>query len=652
MQRTVRILRYTLPVAFAAFLLLIVVSWNQTRGGKERQPLGEITSTIRPRGEVAQAEAIAFEDTQTIGGRVVSRIRANRVVAFKSGWNTLESVQLTIYRENGLTYELLCPQAQYNSETKEADAKGGVKLTSTDGVEIATAEIHYDGSRLTNRIPVQFRVDQWRGKAGALDLDVPGETLRLFQTVAATMTPSTPAESPMTLEATDGVFRRRENDVTFTEKVLMTRAADRLIADRMVGRFTQDRTRIIGMEGFGHVEIIMSSAAMPGENLGGRKQISCERFFTEVGPDGQITAFNALSDAGLARAVVDGPPKRDLVAKAFRIALQNRAVSEMKAESQVVMNEFGETEREIRTDKLTVSFDPVQHRATTAFMDGNFKYRDPKNTASAIRANYDIANDRVLLTAMPGFDPTIVTDGQTLKAKQIEFSPRAGTAKATGEVIAHLVSKGGGPAADSTNLFPASSAVFVNSDLLIMRQATKVAVFSGNVKAWQDTNTVFAQELQVQGGGQTISARGNVRTMLYNAGTEQRKTPVSSRSEQLLMKRADQRVDLIGGVRIEDEARTLTGEHATLFFDAKRKIERIEAENKVTLTEKSTARKVTGDKATYHVNKRMAYLNGKPATATDPAGTLTGEQIVFDLARNRFSVISPTDKTQGTYKQQ
>ena len=40
------------------------------------------------------------------------------------------------------------------------------------------------------------------------------------------------------------------------------------------------------------------------------------------------------------------------------------------------------------------------------------------------------------IRADPGFDPTVISDGQTIKAKQIEFSPKAGTAKASGSVIA------------------------------------------------------------------------------------------------------------------------------------------------------------------------------------------------------------------------
>jgi hypothetical protein len=44
-------------------------------------------------------------------------------------------------------------------------------------------------------------------------------------------------------------------------------------------------------------------------------------------------------------------------------------------------------------------------------------------------------------------------------------------------------------------------------------------------------------------------------------------------------------------------------------------------------------------------------VDGSPATGTDPSGTVSGQQIVFDLTRNRFTVTSPTDKTSATYKQ-
>jgi len=139
-----------------------------------------------------------------------------------------------------------------------------------------------------------------------------------------------------------------------------------------------------------------------------------------------------------------------------------------------------------------VRFDARTHQAASAVAEGSFKYKDARNEASAVRAHYDIGNDKVVLTAEPGYDPTVVTDGETLKAKLIEFSPRAGTAKATGSVIAQLVGKPSGPSADATTIFPAARPVYVNSDVVTLRQANKSAIFNGNVRAWQETNALFA----------------------------------------------------------------------------------------------------------------------------------------------------------------
>lgn len=650
MQRLIRILRIVLPVVFAGFILLITLSWNRAKIGKEKPPADPIP--VRRTGERAMAVSKKFEDTQTMEGRVVSHIVAERVIAYKSQWTTLENVRLTLYRQNGLSYDLACPQAEFNSETKEANAKGGVRVTSSDGVDIATAELHYDGNRLTNDIPVQFTIDRWQGTAGALDMDVQAETLHLARQVEAKMTPATTAEPPMTIKAADAVFRRRENDVNFSTDVVLTRGADVLSGDRMSGKFTPDRKMLAGMEGTGHIHMVMAASLNPGEDLGGRKTIDCERFFSEVGPNGQIAAINAVGETGLAHAVLEGPPKRDLVARAFRIALHDRAVQELKAEWNVVMKEFGEFPRQSRADHVIVAFDPVQHKAISALIEGGFKYHDSRTDASAVRANYDIANDRVLLTAIPGFDPTVVTDGNTIKAKQIEFSPKAQTAKATGDVIAQLVSKG--PAsADSTSIFPGggSQPVYVNSDSLLVREANHQAVFTGNVKAWQVNNTLLAGELQVQGNGDVITARTNVRTVLYNAGTDNRKIPVLTRSDQLVARRNERQIELTGNVQIDDDTRTLNSEQATFFFDANRKIEHVEAANKVVVIDKPANRKMTGDKATYYLAKKMVYVDGSPATATDPKGNISGQQIKLDLARNHLEIVSPTKPTELNYKQ-
>jgi lipopolysaccharide transport protein LptA len=464
----------------------------------------------------------------------------------------------------------------------------------------------------------------------------------------------------MHLTGEEGTFQRKINDLTFVQGVVLVRLADRMIADTMKAKFTPDRKSLTSVEGTGHVVMTLASnspvtgpAAATNADMRGTKTITCDRFFSDLGADGKFSAFNAVGDTAPAHAVILGPPQRDLTAHSFRIGLADgKQVTEIRAEPKVVMHELGPLPRELTGDKLVVYFDAATNRASSALVDGNFKYKDAKNNATAVRASYDITNDRVVLTADPGYTPTVISDGQTLKANTIEFSPRAGTMKASGNVIAQIISRPNNPTSmDGTQMFPAGKPVFVNSDSVSMKQSTKLGIFTGNVRAWQETNTLFAQELQVVGSGEQISARGGVRTVLYNASADTpRKTPVLSHSDQLAAHKADRRIDLTGNVKIDDDTRTLTGERASFFFDQNKKLERTEAETKVILVERAAGRKGTGDRAVYQMQKRLIFLYGSPATVTDPKGTFSGQQLVFDLTRNKVEVGSSAGPTEGTYK--
>jgi hypothetical protein len=46
----------------------------------------------------------------------------------------------------------------------------------------------------------------------------------------------------------------------------------------------------------------------------------------------------------------------------------------------------------------------------------------------------------------------------------------------------------------------------------------------------------------------------------------------------------------------------------------------------------------------------MLFLDGKPAELTDPRGTLRGQQITYDIARNKAIVSSGSAPSESSYK--
>lgn len=647
MQKTVKVLRLIVPLLFLGFLVLIALTYT-SNVNKRRGTAEPVTSAIRA-DDQAKLIATSFDDTQTLSGKVVSRIRARRTVAFASGWYTLEDVHLTIYRPNGLLYELMCPQAQFKAESKEAEVKGGVTLRSSDGLEIRTAEMKFDGNRLINQIPVEFKVDTFEGRAGGLDLNIQHESLRLSGGVQARSTTTAPGEPPVLLAAEEAIFRRPDHDVRFNRSVRLTRDRDVLRADSILATIDRDKRILRGLEGAGNISLRMvggSALGSGGSSLGpGEKQLTAERFTADVSPEGRIQAINAVGEQIPAHALLAGPPRRDITSRIFRVILQGTVVSELRCEENVVMQELGPAPRVIRAGRVVVRMDPRTRQATSALIEGNMRYKDPKNEATAEQANYDIAGDRLVMTALAGSAPSITADGQNLKANLIEVAPKEGLLKGSGSVVTKLIGRKGAVSAGDTGIFPQSaSPVYVNSDSVLLRNSTRMAIFSGNVRAWQDDNTLFASELQVTGAGDSIQAKTNVRAVLYNAKGGRTK-PMIARSDTLTARKLERRIDMDGNVKIEDETRVLTSDKASFYFDAARKLERIEAHSNLTMVDSATGRKVSGTKAVYRLAEKMVYLNGTPAEVTETRGTIKATQIVVDIARDKVNTIGPAQTT-------
>jgi lipopolysaccharide transport protein LptA len=651
MQRTVRVLRIALPIAFIAFLALIGFTYTSNRI-RTRPDSNPVTSPIRT-GERPQSVAYLFEDTHTVGGKVFSKVRARRTMGFASGWHTLEDVELMIFRENR-SYRLVAPQAQFHIETKAAEAKKGVKLTSSDGLAVQTEEMKFDGNRLSGEIPLTFQAQSWVGRAGGIDLSLQDETMRLAGGVEAVTQADAPGEPPVKVSSRLAEFAQRTNEVTFREDVTVTRGRDVLTTEMATGRFDQKRDVLVGLEGCCNVQVHLAggSPLLPDELGKGAAQIDAERFNSELGPRGEIRAIVALG--GPARGVFHGPPERNLTATSIRIGLAGERVSDIRTAGDVhLVEQISPGPRRLNANYVTVLVDPTSRAFSSALAEEHVRYRDPRSSATAQRAHYDARMETLLLTAMSELLPSLTTEGHILRATSIEVSQRDRVLRGQGRVSAQLAAREDSVSASDTALFPREEGpVFVNADSVLIRQADRVAVFSGNVRAWQGNNVLFASTLQVEAGGESLIARENVRAVLYNVRGEKRTKPIVARSHVLVARKSDRRIDLEGKVSIEDDPRTLTAEKATIFLDVNSRVERVEASTNLTVTEKSTGRKATGTHAVYRLTEKTLFLDGTPAVVTEPRGVVRGRQIVFDIAKNKVNVVSGDTPTEATYHPQ
>lgn len=648
MTKTVRILRVALPVAFVAFLAVLGLSYrsNQRQPQKAGTPIG-----ATPRAnDKPRSVATAFEDTQSIGGKVAFKISAERQISFESGWHTLEGVRLTIFRGGGTTYEVSAKQAQFHAETRRAEATGGVEVKSSDGLLLRTSSLRYDGAKLTNDQPVEFAALHWHGQAQGFDVSLNDQTVVLSK-VQASGTPPQPGELPMSIVADEATLRHKAGEAWFRGNALLTRGNDRMAADQMVARVDSERKKLTGMEGAGNVRMTISgSSPLVREAKGavvGRTNVVAKRFIAHFTEGGVLAAFLLAGEETLAVATMAGPPQRTLQAHNLRFLFSNGGISELQAENDFLLKEEA---REIRSVNARGYFDPMTGDPRSLVAEINVTFRDGVRQGKADRATYEFVSRKVTLLSGPTGGAAMTSPSEALRAQTIEIFGTDESLKATGTVMAQMNPKKETSASD-TALFPEKGPVFVNADSAFFRKADESGTFSGNVRAWQGTNAILSRELLIRGAGESISATGGVRASFTNVKSA-KKTTMLARGDRMTSKKTDRRLELEGNARIDDETRSLQANKAIVFLDQKQKIERVEGIGNVVITETATGRKGTGDHAIYRLQQRVVTFEGSPATITDPQGTIRGKQIIADLEKNKVEVVSGTTPTEATYNPQ
>lgn len=645
MHPVVKWLRILLPIAFVGFIGLIVASYSKGKVDRAGSIADERDVAPREGDDTPSLVMKSFEDTQSLGGRMISRIRATRTVGFKSGWYTLEGIELTLFAEGGVQYSISAPNAQFNPETKEAEALGGVKVTSSEGVELRTATIRFNGTSATNKVPVDFKVGAWEGRAGGIRLEVSEEALHLTGGVSAELKAPNPAERA-SVAADEATSRQKTGQVIFSGNVRMTRQRDSASAEFITATTSKRDRTLSALSGEGNIVIRLAGAGGLASQIGdevigkGETRVTADRFVGDIQSGGQLRGLIFFGEQMPVHAIVDGAPRRELAASQVRVEVtETRAISALRAEGAAKMSEGGVAPRAVEAEKIDVFFDPRTNRASNAVLENAVRFRDAKTEGRADAATYDINGDRVVMSTVGSTTPTLTSEGTFLKASMIEIQPQGGLLKGTGSVVVRYDSRSDSPS-DSVLFGSKGQPVYVNAAAVHLTRQNGQATFTGGVKAWQDLNTLFSSELQIVQNGEEMTARGGVRAILRQ-GVDEAGAPrlVNANSDTLTAKKIARQVEFDGNVRIEEPGRTLKSDRTTMFFDKNQKLERIESNGNVSVTETATGRSAKGSQATYRVMQRTLRILGSPAVLTDTSGEVKGREIRFDTASQKVEVI-------------
>ena len=286
---------------------------------------------------------------------------------------------------------------------------------------------------------------------------------------------------------------------------------------------------------------------------------------------------------------------------------------------------------------------------------GDARFTEVDKNATAKQMTFT-QSDQVL--RLRGGEPTAWDSRARGKAREIDLDTRNNKSYMRGGVATTFYSKAqmqdAGPFANS------DKPVFITSETAEFDNSSRISVYTGNARAWQENNYVRGERMVIDQNAGTFRVDGGVQSVLYNArvrqGTKDATLPVSVAAASMLYSRDSRVVQYRQSVDVRQGTDRITAEAVDAFLDEHNTLTKTVAESNVVLTQ--PGRRGTGNWAQYTAADDVAVIRGEPATVSDAEnGSSSGSQMTFSMRDHKVSTegkprpaSSNTGRTRSVYK--
>lgn len=278
--------------------------------------------------------------------------------------------------------------------------------------------------------------------------------------------------------------------------------------------------------------------------------------------------------------------------------------------------------------------------------------------ATADKANYLGAQQLLKLTGSPQ-----IHDGALdLTADAVEYSRATGDSNAIGDIKATYLqnasAKGKAPPGKQgqTSVLGGQGPVHIISEKAHLDHATGDATFTGQVRLWQDSNSISAPFVELSRTHQTLKAHTDnghqpvLATFLTTAESKQGPSLVRINSHDLTYSDAERKGIFHGSVVAQSGDMTIRSTQAEVFLsdaatknnnkNVRSQVERLIATGNTVLTQ--PGRKATGDKLVYTASDGRMILTGTdsvlPHLYDETHGNVTGDALIFSSRDDSVNV--------------
>jgi len=255
-----------------------------------------------------------------------------------------------------------------------------------------------------------------------------------------------------------------------------------------------------------------------------------------------------------------------------------------------------------------------------------------------------------LLTGSGEKAATVEEEGSKVSADRIEIDRNRNSLRAEGRARAVLAPKKDKPAEAASLLGDPSRPTYGKADRIVLDHETRLAQLSGGASLWQESSSLFGDDITLNDAEKSAVAVGRVRVVLASAtvagGTQPAKGkdegPAIITARRLIYRESESTAVFEDGVTVTRGTWRATGARGVAFFGKDRKLDRVELSGGVTLDDKSTGRTATADRVEDFPREGRTVLHGNPARVTDAEGNrVAGSTLTITGRGKNVEVTAP-----------
>jgi LPS export ABC transporter protein LptC/lipopolysaccharide transport protein LptA len=291
--------------------------------------------------------------------------------------------------------------------------------------------------------------------------------------------------------------------------------------------------------------------------------------------------------------------------------------------------------RTIYAQKMAANFVRETQALDRYEANGDAKFVEEDRNGVAANGTYTAADEMMRLR---GGDPTVWDSRARTKASELDSDTKQKISYGRGKVSTTYYSQeqtGG-----ATPFTKTKSPVFVTADRVEFHHVDKVAVYTGNCRAWQDDNFVKSDRLTLRAateGAASMLAETRVQSALYQVKKRGggAAVPAFASSDRMTYDQKTRLLHYEGNADVRQGTDRMTGNSADVYMSQEtNEVERTVAEQNVVLTQ--PGRRGTGDWAQYTVADDTFVLKGKPAHVDDAEqGTTDAQTLTVYMKENK-----------------